>query len=79
MAEMTLIKVGEIVDKPQHKRVKLMEKAHQEQRQLAEARRREQAREPLLRVRQRARARARTDDRPWPMHRATRHAAPAPT
>jgi len=48
MAEMTLIKVGEIVDKPQHKRVKLMEKAHQEQRQLAEARRREQAREPLL-------------------------------
>eukprot|EP00966_Prymnesium_polylepis_P266526 6156951-Prymnesium_polylepis.1 len=40
MAEMTLIKLGEIVDKPQAKRVKMVERAAEEQRAAAEARKR---------------------------------------
>merc|ERR1712185_299641 len=41
MAEMTLIKLGEIVDKPQRKRIQMVERAADEQRQAAEARERE--------------------------------------
>ena len=38
---MTLIKLGEIVDKPQNKRVKMVERAAEEQRAAAEARKRD--------------------------------------
>lgn len=41
MAEMTLIKLGEIVDKPQAKRVKMVEKAAEEQRAAVESRKRD--------------------------------------
>ena len=41
MAEMTLIKLGEIVDKPQAKRIKMVERAAEEQRAAAEARKRQ--------------------------------------
>ena len=40
MAEMTLIKLGEIVDKPQQKRIKMLERAAEEQRAAVEARKR---------------------------------------
>jgi len=43
MAEMTLIKLGEIVDKPQRKRIQMIERAAEEQRAAAEQREREQA------------------------------------
>lgn len=43
MAEMTLIKLGEIVDKPQRKRVQMIERAAEEMRAAAEARQREAA------------------------------------
>jgi len=55
MAEMTLIKLGEIVDKPQHKRVKMMQRAIEEQRAAREAQQREKeatAAEALERQRQ---------------------------
>ena len=41
MAEMTLIKMGEILDKPQHKRKQMIERAAEEQRAAAESRERE--------------------------------------
>ena len=41
MAEMTLIKLGEIVDKPQKKRIQMIERAAEEQKAAAEARQRE--------------------------------------
>ena len=40
---MTLIKLGEIVDKPQRKRIQMLERAADEQRQAAEARERDKA------------------------------------
>ena len=41
MAEMTLIKLGELVDKPQARRIKMVEKAFEEQRAAVERRKRE--------------------------------------
>ncbi len=41
MAEMTLIKLGEIVDKPQRRRIAMIDRAAEEQRQAAETRERE--------------------------------------